>query len=275
MKRDSLFYRIFQQSPTLLFDLLKIRPLNADAYQFDSVEIKQTSFRIDGVFLPPDASDPTYFVEVQFQTDNILYERMMSEASLYFYRNRDRCCDYYLVAIYPSRNIEQSELEPHQFLIDSGKLIRVFLDQLGDAEQLPIGLSMMVLTTLEDEAAKRLAKQLVERSQREPDLRGIMDMISTILIYKFANLSRDEVNEMLASSIQESRAYREIKAEGIIEGKQETILRQLEHLLKTDLSSELVQKIQELSISQLDELSEALLDFESLTDLNNWFNALS
>jgi predicted transposase YdaD len=56
MKRDSLFYKIFQQSPTLLFELLQTRPANETAYRFDSVEVKETSFRIDGVFLPPDVT---------------------------------------------------------------------------------------------------------------------------------------------------------------------------------------------------------------------------
>lgn len=84
MKRDSLFYRIFQQNPMLLFDLLQIHPIDANEYQFDSVEIKQTSFRIDGVLLPPNAAGVAYVVEVQFQPDEVLYERIMSEGALYF-----------------------------------------------------------------------------------------------------------------------------------------------------------------------------------------------
>jgi hypothetical protein len=37
MRRDSIFYKLFQQSPTLLFELLTNPPSNADAYRFDSV----------------------------------------------------------------------------------------------------------------------------------------------------------------------------------------------------------------------------------------------
>jgi predicted transposase/invertase (TIGR01784 family) len=265
MKRDSLFYKIFQQSPTLLFDLIQTHPANEAEYRFDSVEVKETSFRIDGVFLPPDAAGLVYFAEVQFQRDDLLYERMVSEGSFYFYRNRDRCRDYRLVAIYPSQDIEQLDLEPHQFLIETGKLTRIYLDRLGDISQLPIGLSLMVLTILEDETAMQAARQLVDRARTEPENRAIMDMISSILIYKFTNLSRDEVAAMLASNIQESRAYREIKAEGVTEGvtvgKQELVLLLLGRKLKTELSEELVHRIQQLSIEQLDHLAEALLDF--------------
>jgi predicted transposase YdaD len=54
MRRDTIFYRIFAQSPTILFELIAQLPDRANEYTFDSVEVKETSFRIDGVFLPPD-----------------------------------------------------------------------------------------------------------------------------------------------------------------------------------------------------------------------------
>jgi predicted transposase/invertase (TIGR01784 family) len=284
MKRDSLFYRIFQQSPTLLFDLLDSRPDNAADYAFNSIEVKETSFRIDGVFLPPDSSGIVYFVEVQFQPDPLLYERMMSESALYFYRYRQSCVDYRLVAIYPSESLEQQELRPHQFLLDSGKLTRVYLDQLGDVSELPIGLSLMVLTILEDDEAKQVARALVDRSQGAPNNRAIMDTISTILLYKFTSLSRDEVNEMLASTIEESLAYRQIKAEGLEEGRQEgrqegravgkreMVLRQLGRRLKSELPEGVIKRIEGLSIDRLDQLAEALLDFAVLADLMTWLD---
>ncbi|NJM56514.1 MAG: DUF2887 domain-containing protein [Synechococcales cyanobacterium RU_4_20] len=69
MRRDSIFYQLFQQSPVLLFDLLEEPPANADQYRFDSVAIKEPKFEIDGVFLPPEADPPgiVFYCEVQFQ----------------------------------------------------------------------------------------------------------------------------------------------------------------------------------------------------------------
>jgi predicted transposase/invertase (TIGR01784 family) len=78
MRRDTIFYQLFVQSPSLLFDLIPNPPANTAGYTFDSVEVKETSFRIDGVFLPPNNSGNAYFGEVQFQKDNLLYERMKS-----------------------------------------------------------------------------------------------------------------------------------------------------------------------------------------------------
>lgn len=58
MRRDSIFYKIFQQYPALLFTLLTNPPENAWKYKFDSVAVKEPRFEIDGVFLPPDEESP-------------------------------------------------------------------------------------------------------------------------------------------------------------------------------------------------------------------------
>ncbi len=87
MRRDSIFYKLFQTYPGLLFELLENPPENAKEYRFDSVAVKEPRFEIDGVFLPPENEDPgvVYFCEVQFQKDERLYERVFAESLLYFY----------------------------------------------------------------------------------------------------------------------------------------------------------------------------------------------
>lgn len=63
---------MFQTAPGLLFELMERSPTEATGYEFRSIELKQTAFRIDGVLLPVSqtASRPVYFVEVQFQKDS-------------------------------------------------------------------------------------------------------------------------------------------------------------------------------------------------------------
>jgi len=71
VKNDSIFYRLFQEFPSIFFELIGEPPEEADLYQFSSVEVKQTAFRIDGVFLPTQTEEnPIYFAEVQFQPDS-------------------------------------------------------------------------------------------------------------------------------------------------------------------------------------------------------------
>jgi predicted transposase/invertase (TIGR01784 family) len=80
MHRDSIFYKLFLQFPGLLFELIDQPPPEAANYEVESVEIKETAFSIDGVFLPPvnAASKVVFFAEVQFQKDEDLYHRFFS-----------------------------------------------------------------------------------------------------------------------------------------------------------------------------------------------------
>lgn len=278
MRRDSIFYKLFQQSPTLLFELLTNPPINADSYRFDSVAVKEPKFEIDGVFLLPENESPgvVYFCEVQFQKDEQLYERVFAESSLYFYRNRDRFSDWQVVIIYPSRNIEQSDIYPHRSLLNGGQVYRVYLDELGDIRQLPVWVALMVLTTIDDELAPSEARYLLERSsgeQSETASRAIIELVTTIMVYKFEQLSRIEVESMLGITLKETRVYREIKEEGREEGREEgerkLILRQLQRRVG-ELPQQVRERVETLCLEQLENLGEALLDFTSVADLQAW-----
>jgi predicted transposase YdaD len=150
------------------------------------------------------------------------------------------------------------------------------LDELGEVETLPTGLGLMVLTTLEGEKAKNEARSMIERSGSD---RAIIDIVSTIIVYRFGNLSRDEVNAMLGIELEQTRVYQEAKAEGEakgrLEGKAEEgrslVIKQLNRKLG-NLSPQLQTQINSLSIDRVESLSEALLDFTSIGDLEAWFS---
>jgi predicted transposase/invertase (TIGR01784 family) len=270
MRRDSIFYQLFRQSPALLFDLIPQPPNRAHEYIFEAVEVKETAFRMDGVFLPPDPSGLVYLCEVQFQLDKLLYERINSEISIYTYRNRERFFDWRAVVIYPTRSIEQSRLETVREILASGRIVRVYLDELGEIEELPIGLGLMVLTTLEGEQATTEAKSLIERAQGRRD---IIDLISTIIVYKFSNLSRDEVDAMLGIELEQTRVYREAEQQGNVKGRQEEAQSLILRLLNRrvgNVSERLQDRIKSLPLERLEALGEDLLDFTSMADLEAW-----
>ena len=281
MRRDSIFYKLFQQSPTTLFELVPNPPANAEAYRFDSVAVKEPKFEIDGVFLPPESTPGTvYFCEVQFQKDEQLYERIFAESALYFYRNRSRFNDWQAVVIYPSRRVEQSDLYPHRGLLNSDQLHRVYLDELGNIRQLPLWVGLMVLTTVNKAQAPAEARYLINRALQTgltPVSRAIIEVITTIISYRFETLSKREVEAMLDITIQDTRIYQEIKEEGWQEGRQEgkrdeavlLVSRLLEKRFGR-LSEDTKISIAALSLSGLEALSEALLDFTSLADLPVW-----
>ncbi|MFB2936705.1 Rpn family recombination-promoting nuclease/putative transposase [Aerosakkonemataceae cyanobacterium BLCC-F154] len=274
MRRDSIFYQLFQQSPEILFELLDRPPANAQSYRFDSVAVKEPKFEIDGVFLPPESEIPgvVYFCEVQFQKDELLYERLFGESFLYFYRNRSRFSDWQAVVIYPSRTIEQSQILPYQDLLNGSRVHRVYLNELGDMAQLPLGVALMVLTTLQENQAAVEARNLLARSRQElpsETSRAIIEMLTTIMVYKFTNLSRQEVEAMLGITLEQTRVYQEAKAEGREEGERSLILRLLTRRVG-QLPESVILQINTLSIAQIELLGEALLDFSNLSDLEVW-----
>lgn len=161
-------------------------------------------------------------------------------------------------------------------MLNGGQVHRVFLDELGDIRQLPLWVALMVLTTVEEEQAPQEARFLLERSRQEqpqPSTGVIMELVTTIMVYRFEQLSRTEVESMLGITLKETRVYREIKEEGRQEGREEEAANLIIRLLTKrfgKLPQEMRSSISGLSLPILENLSEALLDFTSLADLQAW-----
>jgi predicted transposase/invertase (TIGR01784 family) len=252
MRRDSIFYALFQRSPNLLFELLDVTPDLASQYRFESVAVKEPKFEIDGVFLPPSSAKPgvVYFCEVQFQKDEKLYERLFGESFLYFYRNRHLFADWEAVVIYPSRSTEQKDVRPYRDLLNGDRVHLIYLDELGEIAQLPLGVALMVLTTVDEDAAPAAARMLLDRTTQESPTsevaQGIIDLIGTIMVYKFTNLSRQEIDAMLGIKLEETRVYREAREE-----EREKIAL---NLLHKNIPLETISEATGLTLEQLQEL---------------------
>lgn len=192
MKRDSIYYQIFKRFPALIFELVDDRPQQAQNYRFESVEVKETSFRIDGVFLPPEGATPRviFFAEVQFQKDEALYHRFFTESMMYLNRNQSQYDDWYCVVIFPNRSLEPSNTRIHRMFLNSDQVQRIYLDELGTPNQQPIGINLMQLTIASEKAMAEQARLLIERVQLEETgtlaKNEIIDIITTIAVYKFS-----------------------------------------------------------------------------------------
>ena len=96
------------------------------------------------------------------------------------------------------------------------------------------------------------------------------------MVYKFTNLTRAEVEAMLATNIQQTRVYQEAfeegEAKGEAKGKAEMIVMTLEHRFST-VPSEVTEQISTLNLAQLDGLGRELWNFASLNDLQAWLDA--
>jgi predicted transposase/invertase (TIGR01784 family) len=195
------------------------------------------------------------------QPDPLLYERLFSEIGIYTYRYPETFREWQAIAIYPTRGSAQPTTKvPHE-LFESGRIQAIFLDELGEIEQLPLSLGLLVLTILEGEEAIHQAQTMMARARQIETGDAIMEMLSTILFYKFKTLSRDEVNAMLGytlDELKESRAYQEIYAEGKEDGREEErITTQTAialNLLKESLPLETIARTTGLTIEQIQSL---------------------
>ncbi|MBF2015946.1 MAG: Rpn family recombination-promoting nuclease/putative transposase [Rivularia sp. T60_A2020_040] len=247
MKTDSIFYRLFQEFPSIFFELIGNSDQIADVYEFSSVEIKQTAFRIDGVFLPSRAEEnPIYFVEVQFQSDEEIYLRLFSEIFLYLRQNKSKN-PWQGIVIYPSRSVDTAETFHYSEFFQSQRVRRIYLNELGDTASLPLGIATIKLIIEDQNTAIVAARDLIARAQREINIerqqRQLLELIETILVYKFPFRSRKEIEAMFGlSDLKQTRVYQEAveegKEQGIQQGIQQKSLELVPVLLRLGLSLE-------------------------------------
>lgn len=229
MRTDSLFYLIFQTQPSILFELLGDADPRASTYSFASQEVKQTSFRIDGIFVPPiHAADlPIFFVEIQGYKDTkkVLYSSFFSQIFLYLH-DYQPVNDWRGILIFTKRSLDPGLPRQYQDFADSQRFQRIYLDRLSQNSELSIGLSLLQLISLQPKVAPEKARQLIGRVQNESNQtlepRKILELIETICVYKFPELSRKEIESMLGlSELKQTKVYQEALEEGREAGREE------------------------------------------------------
>ncbi|MFH7026410.1 MAG: Rpn family recombination-promoting nuclease/putative transposase [Heteroscytonema crispum UTEX LB 1556] len=92
-----------------------------------------------------------------------------------------------------------------------------------------MGIGIVKLVVEPAENAPNRAKQLIEQARQETADRlssqAIIDLIETIIVYKFPQLTRQEVENMLnLSQLKQTRVYQEALEEGREEGREEGLI---------------------------------------------------
>jgi predicted transposase/invertase (TIGR01784 family) len=132
----------------------------------------------------------------------------------------------------------------------------------------------------------------LENAETEPEFELRLSLIETILANKFPDLTKEMIMQLLdlkQTDITQSRFYQEIRTECLEEGRQEgrqeglqegeqrgrqegqrkIILLLLNH--KFDgIESPVLERINRLSLEQLEAMGESLLDFKQISDLEAW-----
>jgi len=284
MRTDTIFYQLFLTFNSLLFELLGQPIDNAEGYQFISAEVKEKAFRFDGIFMPKILDKLIYFVEVQFQKKAEFYGQFLSEILLYLNQYQPSQ-DWRAVAIFAKRSLESNNLTTfQQELISSGRILRIYLDELPQQDSIAIGLIQLI--TSKDEEAPNLVKTLLSKAQLDLTnlafQRNVIELLESVLVSKFPKLNRQEIEAMFAlSDLKQTRVYQEAleegkqegEARGEAKGRQQGEARLALRLLTRKLGNlppATQNTIQQLPTEQIENLGEALLDFASIIDLDRW-----
>ena len=124
------------------------------------------------------------------------------------------------------------------------------------------------------EKQENLLRQIAQEIEQISDSREQSNLAASTAILAGLVLKKDIIQRLLRKDImKESVIYQEIWSEGLQEGRQEgeanLVLRQLNRRIG-DISPELLPNIRSLDLEQLENLGEALLDFQSPQDLEQW-----
>ena len=227
MRTDTLFYKLFQTFPQLLFEIMGEAPEQATAYQFSSREIKELARRFDGIFLPSERATnlPIYFVEVQFQSKSDFYWRFFTEIFVYlgqYKPNNDWCA----VAVFASRNLDPGVPNQYRGLLMSKQVKFVYLDEVEMPAEPSLGLGIVELIVGSRETAIAQTNQLLQQAKQEIDDAAlqlkVVELIETVILYKFTELTREELEAMFGlEDLKQTRFYQQAKEEGKEEGKLE------------------------------------------------------
>lgn len=232
--------------------------------------------------LEPIRADSLIFLEsedivlhIEFQTepkDGIPY-RMLDYAVRLYRRYQQK--DIYQVIIYLRKsqsplvrqNWYQRGKANHEF-----EVIRLWEMPSEPLLQTPGLFPLAILAKAENR--ENLLRQIAEEIEQISNSREQSNVAASTAILEGLVLNKDIIQRLLRNDImKESVIYQEIKAEGLQEGLQQgeanLILRLLNRRIG-GVSPELSLKIQSLNLEQLENLGEALLDFESAQDLEQW-----
>jgi len=201
MKTDKLIYSIFQESPETALALLGYDEALSKHYAFQSIEVKETSYRIDGALLPDSPDLPVIIVEVQFQADDFIYERLLSETLIFRAQNR-QFPQTQMVVMFSSRNLDKGAgmFEP---LVASGAIRSIYLNEVLNEETRNLGqilLQLMVMKTSLDAdlAVAKSFKQILD----QPEIpytrkRFFLNLLINVFLEKHEPLTYQELEAMI------------------------------------------------------------------------------
>ncbi len=156
------------------------------------------------------------------------------------------------------------------------RVTRLYLTDLKNKEDLSPNLALLQLLATDQNQTAAYGKVLLSGAATQAKFDRRLSLIETILANKFPDLTKEMIMQILdlkQMDITQSRFYQEIRTEGRQEGEASLVVRQLKRRFGK-LSENQLERIWQLSMPQLENLGEALLDFTDIADLENFLTHL-
>ncbi|USR89918.1 DUF2887 domain-containing protein [Phormidium yuhuli AB48] len=276
MKTDKLFYRIFLLEPNLVAELIPGLPPDCRFDYFAPV-LKERERRLDGLLMPlgDDPSLPLVFLEAQMQRDPGFYRRFFAQVFLYL-EQYEVTRPWRGLLLFPRRTLNFGEEDPYRGVLAT-QVERFYLEDLIPLEELTPNLALLRLLVLSEEEAPEKARQLLAQGGTEREFERRLDLVESIMVSKFPNLSLEAIREMLDITqvrVQDTQFYKDVlqKTQGQVES--DLVLRQLTRRCG-ELSEDQRQRVKDLSAPQREALVEALLEFGGMGDFEAWLAGLA
>jgi predicted transposase/invertase (TIGR01784 family) len=254
VKTDTIFYELIRELPQVFFQLIGKPESNPNAYRFIAQEVKQQSFRLDGIFSTVEGFEnkPLYFVEFQTYKDDEFYERLFGEIFVYFRQYVPPNEEWYAIVIYDRRSNETPFHPRYQILMDS-YVHRIYLNELSNNDNNPLEIGIAKLFVETPRKAPTLAQKLIDKAKIEIRDERIKEkmlaFIQGIVFYKFPNLTIQDIETMLdLSEFQKSTLYQSVQ--------KKTKLDIVPKLLEQGLSVQQIAEALELDVEEVRKIAK-------------------
>lgn len=216
---------------------------------------------------------PVVLLEVQMRADIGFHHRLAAQ-TYRFLQLHPRIEHWRVVVITPHQRLNLGPVTPLRGFLET--VHWVSLDALAQVQSLDAAIDLLTLPVRsEPELAERCRRILASRRDLEP-------VVFSMLFERFPKLSKEEILMIAGLPLQElrhTRAVQEILEEGRQEGLQAgrqqeaaaLAIRQLSRRFGS-LNEGSRERLSSLTLQQLEQLAEDLLDFTEPGDLQAWFN---
>ena len=276
MKTDTLFYELFQAAPQTFFELLQITP--TCPYRFESITVKASEKRIDGVFAPAVDDQPIYFLEVQAFPDGVIYFRTLREVATYFEQRPKLKDNEWHAAVLWLNKTDDPGFGTLQLLACKPNPRFVALDLVELLQKLPeSSLALNVLRPLIVKSEREVREnvvQWVQNIRQASTLDATIEerliiVMSQLIEQKFHTFSYKELSYMLQlTPLRETASVQEVLKEERIEALYDQIQEKL--MLSDEIMAVVHDELMKLDMESLKALRRQILHLDTLEQLENW-----